>query len=161
MEVPAAARDRVPTRRRCPMGTETAASVTAAAMPGDPKPPAAPLLEASGIEKSYRRGTWPARREHQVLRGASLTLYPGEVAGLAGENGSGKSTLMKILVGALAPDAGSVRRAGRLGYCPQVPQVYERLTCDEHFELFGHAYGITRAAQVAARRGLYAALGFG
>jgi len=96
-----------------------------------------------------------------VLRGAGLALYPGEVAGLAGENGSGKSTLMKILVGALAPDAGSVRRAGRLGYCPQEPQVYERLTCDEHFELFGHAYGITRAAQVAARRGLYEALGFG
>src|SRR6266496_6171997 len=114
MEVPAAARDRMPTRRRCPMGTETAASVTAAAMPGDPKPPVAPLLEASGIEKSYRRGTWPVRREHQVLRGASLTLYPGEVAGLVGENGAGKSTLMKILVGALAPDAGSVTRAGRL-----------------------------------------------
>jgi ABC-type sugar transport system ATPase subunit len=84
--------------------------------------PAAPVLEASGIEKSYRRGTWPAGRRRLVLCGAGLALYPGEVAGLAGENGSGKSTLMKILVGALAPDAGSVRRAGRLGYCPQQPQ---------------------------------------
>jgi len=73
---------------------------------------------AGGVgEKSYRRGVWPARRRRLVLRGAGLALYPGEVAGLAGENGSGKSTLMKILVGALAPDAGSVRRAGRLGYC--------------------------------------------
>ena len=142
------------------MGTETATPVTAAAMPGDPKPPAAPLLEASGIEKSYRRGTWPVRREHQVLRGASLALYPGEVAGLVGENGAGKSTLMKILVGALAPDAGSVTRAGRLGYCPQEPVVYERLTCDEHFELFGRAYGLPAGAERSARAQLYQTLGF-
>jgi ABC-type glutathione transport system ATPase component len=43
------------------------------------------VLAASGIEKSYRRGVWPARREHQVLRGASIALYPGEVVGLVGE----------------------------------------------------------------------------
>jgi hypothetical protein len=42
---------------------------------------------------------------------------------------------------------------GRLGYCPQEPQVYERLTCDEHFELFGHAYALSSAAQLAGRRG--------
>lgn len=58
--------------------------------------------------------------------------------------GSGKSTLMKILVGALSSDAGTVPRSGRLGYCPQEPAVYERLTCDEHFELFGRAYGLPR-----------------
>jgi ABC-type multidrug transport system ATPase subunit len=131
-----------------------------AATAGGGLSPAVAVLEASGIEKSSRRGVWPAGRRHFVLRGAGLALYPGEVVGLAGENGSGKSTLMKILVGALAPDAGSVRRAGVLGYCPQEPLVYERLTCDEHFELFGHAYGITRAAQLAASRGLYEALGF-
>jgi ABC-2 type transport system ATP-binding protein len=67
---------------------------------------------------------------------------------------------MKILVGALAPDAGAVNIAGRLGYCPQEPHVYPRLTCDEHFELFGHAYGMAPAAQIAARRQLYEALGF-
>ena len=121
----------------------------------------APVLEASGIEKSYRRGMWPLRREHQVLRGAGLALYPGEVVGLVGENGAGKSTLMKILVGALAADAGAVRVAGRLGYCPQDPVVYERLTCDEHFELFGRAYGLTPGRERDFRRELYAALGFG
>jgi ABC-2 type transport system ATP-binding protein len=39
--------------------------------------------------------------------------------------------------------------------------VYERLTCDEHFELFGWAYGMTPEQERASRRGLYAALGFG
>jgi ABC-2 type transport system ATP-binding protein len=118
------------------------------------------VLEASGIEKAYRRGVWPVRQRQQVLRGADLVLRPGEVVGLVGENGSGKSTLMKILVGALAPDAGSVSHAGRLGYCPQEPVVYERLTCDEHFELFGRAYRMSRAAERRSRRELYAALGF-
>ncbi len=117
-------------------------------------------MVAAGIEKSYRRGLWPARHRTAVLRGADLTLHPGEVVGLVGENGSGKSTLMKILVGALAADAGSVTRSGRLGYCPQEPVVYERLTCDEHFELFGRAYRMTPDAQRRSRRELYAALGF-
>lgn len=119
-----------------------------------------PVLVAAGIEKSYRRGLWPARHRTAVLRGADLTLHPGEVVGLVGENGSGKSTLMKILVGALAADAGSVTRSGRLGYCPQEPVVYERLTCDEHFELFGRAYRMTPDAERRSRRELYAALGF-
>lgn len=63
-----------------------------------------PVLRASGITKSYRRGVWPVCRTHQVLAGADLTLYPGEVVGLTGENGSGKSTLMRILVGAFDAD---------------------------------------------------------
>jgi ABC-2 type transport system ATP-binding protein len=142
------------------MGTETATPIAASRERDGVQSPGAPLLAASGIEKSYRRGLWPLRREHQVLRGADLMLYPGEVAGLVGENGAGKSTLMKILVGALAPDAGSVTRVGPLGYCPQEPVVYERLTCDEHFGLFGHAYGMTPADTRRAARGLYAALGF-
>jgi ABC-type multidrug transport system ATPase subunit len=118
------------------------------------------VLVAAGIEKSYRRGLWPARHRTAVLRGADLALHSGEVVGLVGENGSGKSTLMKILVGALAADAGSVTRSGRLGYCPQEPVVYERLTCDEHFELFGRAYRMTPDAERRSRRELYAALGF-
>ena len=141
------------------MGAKTQTSSTSS--PGSSsKGLGAPVLAATGIEKSYRRGLWPARHRTAVLRGADLTLHPGEVVGLVGENGSGKSTLMKILVGALVADAGSVTRSGRLGYCPQEPVVYERLTCDEHFELFGRAYRMTPDAQRRSRRELYAALGF-
>jgi ABC-type multidrug transport system ATPase subunit len=142
------------------MSTENAGLTTTGHGPADGALHAAPLLVASGIEKSYRRGVWPVQREHWVLRGLSVALYPGEVVGLVGENGAGKSTLMKILVGELAPDAGSVTGNGRLGYCPQQPVVYERLTCDEHFELFGRAYGMTPARQRRSASGLYEALGF-
>jgi ABC-type multidrug transport system ATPase subunit len=54
-----------------------------------------------------------------------------------------------------------VTRAGRIGYCPQVPQVYGRLTCDDHVELFGAAYGLTPTQAHASAQDLYGALGFG
>ncbi|HQZ35887.1 MAG TPA: ABC transporter ATP-binding protein [Ilumatobacteraceae bacterium] len=103
---------------------------------------------------------WPRRQEVPVLRGADLVVGAGEVVGLVGENGSGKSTLMKVLVGALAADAGTVEVSGRVGYCPQEPVLYERLTCDEHLELFGVAYGMDEQAVSCAAAALYATLGF-
>ena len=123
--------------------------------------PARPGLEAVGITKSYRRGIWPRTRSLPVLRGADLTVGAGEIVGLVGENGSGKSTLMKILVGALAADGGDVRVTGRIGYCPQEPVLYDRLTCDEHLELFGVAYGMTANTVAESADALYATLGFG
>ncbi|WP_370327596.1 ATP-binding cassette domain-containing protein [Euzebya sp.] len=118
------------------------------------------LLRATALRKTYRTGIWPRRRAVQVLRGADVRLGAGEVVGLVGENGSGKSTLMQILVGALDSDGGSVDRRGALGYCPQAPILYERLTCDEHFELFGEAYGMDAGDVVGARQDLYDLLGF-
>jgi ABC-2 type transport system ATP-binding protein len=135
-------------------------ATTAAASRTGPQAATPPVLTVRGVEKAYRRGLWPVRRSHQVLRGVDLTLTPGEVVGLVGENGSGKSTLMKVVVGALAADAGTVTRSGHVGYCPQDPVLYARLTCDEHFELYGHAYGRTTTAMRDARRDIYTALGF-
>ena len=88
-----------------------------------------------------------------------LSLHRGEVVGLVGENGSGKSTLMSILVGSLGADAGSVCARARC-YCPQEPLIYPRLTCDEHFELFARAYGISQQQAGSSREGLYETLGF-
>ncbi len=121
---------------------------------------ATPLLVATGIEKSYRRGMWPRRRSLSVLESVDLTVDTGEIVGLVGENGSGKSTLMKVLVGDLRADAGNIVRPADFGYCPQIPVVYERLTCDEHLELFGAAYGLDSAEFHRSRTALYEALDF-
>jgi ABC-2 type transport system ATP-binding protein len=100
------------------------------------------VLRVSGVDKSFHRGIWPHRRTIPVLNGACLEIGAGELVGLVGENGSGKSTLMQIIVGLLKRDAGEIERPARLGYCPQVPMLWEKLTVDEHFALFTRAYGL-------------------
>ena len=118
------------------------------------------VLDANGITKTYTRGIWPRRRRIDVLRGADLRLRSGEIVGLVGENGSGKSTLMKILVGGIESDGGTVSKSGSVGYCPQEPILYERLTCDEHFQLFGRAYGMSEVEVDSARDHIYRTLRF-
>ena len=63
-----------------------------------------PLVEMRGIGKTFGA----VRALHQV----DLQVAAGEMLGLVGDNAAGKSTLMKILSGALQPDAGEIRIAG-------------------------------------------------
>ncbi len=67
---------------------------------------------------------------------------------------------MKILVGVLSSDSGIIGHSGLVGFCPQEPVLYERLTCDEHFELFGRAYGMGDSSVAKSRDDLYDTLGF-
>jgi simple sugar transport system ATP-binding protein len=60
----------------------------------------APVVEMRAIEKRFGAV--------HALRGVDLQLWPGEVLGLVGDNAAGKSTLMKILSGAIQPDAGQI-----------------------------------------------------
>ncbi|HEY3144887.1 MAG TPA: sugar ABC transporter ATP-binding protein [Dongiaceae bacterium] len=66
--------------------------------------PTQSLLEATGVVKRYGAVT--------ALRNASLSIRPGEVHALMGANGAGKSTLVKILTGAVRPDAGQIQIRG-------------------------------------------------
>src|SRR5436190_18217583 len=75
-----------------------------------------------------------------ALRGVDLELGRGEVHALVGENGAGKSTLMKVLSGAVVPDAGRMSLDGE-PYAPADPQdarrrgvamVYQELTLAPH-----------------------------
>jgi ABC-type multidrug transport system ATPase subunit len=118
------------------------------------------VLLAQDVRKSFHRGVWPRRRTVEVLKGASLEVCSGELVGLVGENGSGKSTLMQISVGLLGDDGGSVSRPDRLGYCPQLPMLWDKLTVDEHFELFARAYDLDDAARDQAVEGLFEELQF-
>jgi len=118
------------------------------------------VLRAEGIVKGFRRGVPPWRHGIVVLKGADLEVRRGELVGLVGENGSGKSTLMKIVVGLSERDAGTVERDGKLGYCPQVPLLWEKLTVEEHFELFARAYELDPAQAASAAEGLLDELQF-
>ncbi|WP_019065227.1 ABC transporter ATP-binding protein [Streptomyces prunicolor] len=91
-----------------------------------------PALQARDIRKSYGK--------HPVLRGADLTVTPGQLVAVVGENGAGKSTLLKILAGTLPADSGEVTLSGALGYCPQDPVLNASLTVDQHLRYFAAAH---------------------
>jgi ABC-type multidrug transport system ATPase subunit len=118
------------------------------------------VLRVSGVKKGFRHGLPGRRSTVAVLRGASLGIAPGELVGLVGENGSGKSVLMKIIVGLLARDGGEVELDGTLGYCPQEPLLWDKLTVGEHFGLFAEAYELGRDEAGAAEERLLDELEF-
>lgn len=97
-----------------------------------------PLVSAEGVTVAHGG--------QSVLTGVNLRIHAGEILTIVGPNGSGKSTLVKVLVGALRPDAGRVARARglRIGYVPQ------RLAID-------HTLPITvdRFLQLSSRRGTH------
>jgi ABC-2 type transport system ATP-binding protein len=119
-----------------------------------------PVLMVDGVTKAFGHGPPWHRRRVEVLRGASLQVRPGELVGLVGENGSGKSVMMQVIVGLLARDGGTVTRPPRLGYCPQQPLLYDKLTGAEHFELFAQAYGLEAAQASDSRDRLLTELNF-
>jgi len=118
------------------------------------------VLRVDDLRKSFHRGLPPRRRTIEVLKGADLEVSAGELVGLVGENGSGKSTLMQIVVGLLGRDSGEIERPGKLGYCPQTPMLWDKLTVAEHFQLFGRAYGLDEEVADRARQALLEELQF-
>jgi len=95
-------------------------------------------LEARGLEKSFKG--------RKVVKGVSLEVAQGEVVGLLGPNGAGKTTVFYMITGLIAPDAGTIHINGEdisslpmykraqkgLGYLPQEPSVFRRLTVWEN-----------------------------
>ncbi len=118
------------------------------------------VLAVEDVTKAFRRGAPWHRRTVDVLRGASLHVDAGEFVGLVGENGSGKSTLMQIIVGLLGRDGGLIDRPPRLGYCPQLPLLWDKLTVTEHFELFAQAYRLDAVTARTSRDALLDELQF-
>ena len=110
------------------------------------------LLQATGVTKSFGR--------RRVLLGTDLEVHAGEAVAIVGENGAGKTTLLRICAGLVAPDGGLVRRAERVGYCPQQPGLVDLLTADQHLVLFGRALGLDRSAALRGGRDMLESLGF-
>ena len=84
----------------------------------------------------------------------SLRIPPGEFFGFLGPNGSGKTTTIKLLTGLLRPTRGTARIGGLdiqkehleakrlIGYVPDTPYLYEKLSAREFLRLVGDLYQI-------------------
>jgi putative ABC transport system ATP-binding protein len=103
----------------------------------------APVLEGSGLTKTFRRGP----EEVHALSGADLVVRAGEIVALVGPSGSGKTTLLSVLAGWEHPDRGEICWLGRplpdpalLGWgemaiVPQTLGMVEELSIRENVEL--------------------------
>jgi ABC-2 type transport system ATP-binding protein len=85
----------------------------------------------------------------EALAPTDLDLVAGETVALIGPNGAGKSTLLAILAGALEPTQGSVEAHARLGWVPQRPAHYARLSPLENLELFARLERVREPAKEA------------
>ncbi len=98
-----------------------------------------PVIEIKGLRKTFR-DFW-FRPVAEAVNGIDLAVSRGDVFGLLGPNGSGKSTTIKMVLGLLAPTAGSVKVFGlpprsraaraRLGYLPELSYLHPFLTARE------------------------------
>jgi ABC-2 type transport system ATP-binding protein len=74
--------------------------------------------------------------ERVALREVSFSVYPGELVAVIGPNGAGKTTLLSILAGIQPADEGEVHRPGGVGWVPQHPAIYSKLSAAENLRLF-------------------------
>jgi ABC-2 type transport system ATP-binding protein len=89
----------------------------------------APAIAAGELTKRFGR--------REALRGVSFDARAGEVVAVIGPNGAGKTTLLSILAGIQPPTSGTVSRGPReVGWVPQSPAVYTKLSVAENLRLF-------------------------
>ncbi len=91
-----------------------------------------------------------------AVGGASLSIPPGELFAFLGPNGAGKTTAIKMLVGLLRPSAGTIRVCGfdtahqtreatrLMGYVPDQPFLYDKLSGRETLEFVAEMRGMSR-----------------
>jgi ABC-2 type transport system ATP-binding protein len=104
------------------------------------------MLELDGLTRRYG--------ETLALDELSLTVRPGTLCGFVGPNGAGKTTTMRIVLGVLSPDAGTVCFGGqpvdrdmrtRFGYMPEERGLYPRMPVAEQLEHLARLHGRSAA----------------
>jgi len=110
------------------------------------------ILCIRGLKKKYK--------DINVLDIDSLCIEKGTICGYLGRNGAGKSTTIKIIMGIEIPDQGEVFFLDQkveynvpeykkdIGYCPDYPAVFEKLTVLEHLNFIAYLYGLNDSNEI-------------
>jgi ABC-2 type transport system ATP-binding protein len=113
------------------------------------------VIEFRRVSKSYNKG------KVKAVDDLDLVIKPGEIFGFLGPNGAGKTTTIKMIVGLLKPDAGTITINGldsqkdalkcksMTTYVPDYPAIYERLTGLEYLNFIGDVYGVPKKDRIA------------
>lgn len=106
-----------------------------------------PIITTSNLTKRYG--------DKVAVNNVSLNIYPGQIIGYIGPNGAGKSTTVKILTGIIQDYEGDVHIAGlsladniievkkKIGYIPELTELYDLLTPREYLTFVGKLYHIS------------------
>lgn len=112
------------------------------------------MIRLQSVEKRYG--------DFQALHPLDLHVRPGEVFGFLGPNGAGKTTTIRMLSGVLTPTGGRILIDGldiaenpvesrrKVGYIPDRPYLYDKLTAREFLDFIGRIYGMDRR-EIGAR----------
>jgi ABC-2 type transport system ATP-binding protein len=108
------------------------------------------VLRVTGLAKTFRKPFTGRRVE--AVRGVSFDVRRGEIFGFLGPNGAGKTTTIKMLMGLIAPTAGTMEILGvrapdpdvmaRVGFLPESPYIYPYLSPREFVTLCGRLSGL-------------------
>lgn len=115
------------------------------------------LLTTESLEKTYNK--------RRVVDGVSLRMNSGEIVGLLGPNGAGKTTSFYMIVGLISPDSGNIFLDNRpithmpmhararlgLGYLPQEPSIFRKLTVSDNLRAVLELRGDLTAGQMELR----------
>ncbi|MCR8848853.1 ABC transporter ATP-binding protein [Rossellomorea sp. SC111] len=105
-----------------------------------------PILSIRDLQKKFG--------SKEVLKGVQLDVYKGQIIGYIGPNGAGKSTTVKIILGLEEGYSGQVTLFGedisdssleykkRIGYVPEMADLYDNLTAEEYLTFMGELYGM-------------------
>ena len=108
------------------------------------------IIELRSVSKIYNPGLF--KKKVRAVDNLSLDIYQGQVFGLIGPNGAGKSTTIRMLLGLIRPDSGSILFRGKplgaatiqreIGYLPENPYLYDHLTLLELLNFCGRTSGL-------------------
>ncbi len=116
------------------------------------------MIKIKNLSKLYGKTT--------AVDGLDLTISKGEIFGFIGPNGAGKTTTIQMLAGGLAPSSGEVMVDGismtenptsaklRIGYIPDRPYLYEKLTAIEFLSFTGEMYQMEQSGFEALAEGM-------
>ncbi len=122
-----------------------------------------PVIQTENLTKSYG--------SRVAVNRLNLTVEAKQIHGFLGPNGAGKTTTIKMLVGLLTPDSGSLNILGRnaagdkpkirqrIGYMPELPKFPKHLTGEELLDVYGRMYGMPKEERTQRTKELFKMVG--